>query len=291
MNTMTEKITLVSSPQRSDLNIGKLLLDSGKISAHDAERILQAQKESGLRFGEAAIKLGLATEADIQFALATQFDYPCLSKGEGNFSTELVAAYEPFTSQVEALRALRTQLLLRWFRLGNKHLAVVATNPGEGCSNLAANLAVVFSQLGERTLLIDGNLRTPRQHLIFNLGNRAGLSEILAGRADIEAIVRIPQLRELSVLTAGAMPPNPTELIGRGKLDALLQSLAGQYDVILIDTPPANLSGDAQNIASLAGGALLVARKGHAKLREIEFLKTALNGAGTPIVGAAMNQF
>lgn len=291
MNTMTEKITLVSSTQRNDLNIGELLLDSGKISAQDAERILQAQKESGLRFGEAAIKLGLASEGDIQFALATQFDYPCLTKDEGNFSPELVAAYEPFTSQVEALRALRTQLLLRWFNLGHKHLAVVATNPGEGCSNLAANLAVVFSQLGERTLLIDGNLRTPRQHLIFNLGNRAGLSEILAGRADTGSIVRISQLRELSVLTAGAMPPNPTELIGGGKLAALLQTLGGQYDVILIDTPPATQSGDAQNIASLAGGALLVARKGYAKLREIDFLKAALNGADTPIVGAAMNQF
>lgn len=291
MNTMSEKITLVSSPQRSDLNIGKLLLDSGRISAQDAERILQVQKESGLRFGEAAVKLGLASEDDIQFALATQFDYPCLGKGEGNFSRELVAAYEPFTSQVEALRALRTQLLLRWFSLGHKHLAVVATNAGEGCSNLVANLAVVFSQLGERTLLIDGNLRTPRQHQIFNLGNRAGLSEILAGRADIETIVRVPQLRELSVLTAGATPPNPTELVGRGKLTNLLQMLAGQYDVILFDTPPATLSGDAQNIASLAGGALLVARKGYTKLREIDFLKTSLDGAGTPIVGAAMNQF
>lgn len=291
MNTMSEKITLVSSPQRSDLNIGKLLLDSGRISPQDAERILQAQKESGLRFGEAAVKLGLATDDDIQFALATQFDYPCLNKGEGNFSRELVAAYEPFTSQVEALRALRTQLLLRWFNLGHKHLAVVATNAGEGCSNLVANLAVVFSQLGERTLLIDGNLRTPRQHQIFNLGNRSGLSEILAGRADIESIVRVPQLRELSVLTAGATPPNPTELVGRGKLTNLLQMLAGQYDVILIDTPPATLSGDAQNIASLAGGALLVARKGYTKLREIDFLKTSLDGAGTPIVGAAMNQF
>lgn len=291
MNTMTEKIALASSPQRNDLNIGRLLLDSGKISAQDAERILQAQKENGLRFGEAAIKLGLANEDDIQIALATQFDYPCLSDGEGNFSTELVAAYEPFTSQVEALRALRTQLLLRWFRLGHKQLAVIATNPGEGCSSLVANLAVVFSQLGERTLLIDGNLRAPRQHLIFNLGNRAGLSEILAGRADTEAIVRIPQLRELSVLTAGATPPNPTELIGRGKLANLLQTRADHYDVILLDTSPANLSGDAQNIASLAGGSLLVARKGYAKLREIELMKASLNGAGIPIVGAVINQF
>jgi len=291
MNTMTEKIAHVSPPQRNDLIIGRLLLDSGKITTQDAEQILRAQKQNGLRFGEAAIKLGLVKEEDIQVALAKQFDYPYLTAGEGNLSSELVAAYEPLTPQVEAIRALRTQLLLRWFREGRKSLAVVATAPGEGCSYLSANLAVVFSQLGERTLLIDGNLRAPRQHHIFNLGNRAGLSEILAGRASIEAISRIPQLRELSVLTAGATPPNPTELLGRDKLAQLLQSLSGQYDVILIDTPPSSQCGDAQNIASIAGGALLAVRKGHSRLREIETLKASLNGANAPVAGAVINQF
>lgn len=291
MNTMIEKAAIAGSTERSDLNIGRLLLDSGKISAQDAERVLMSQKESGLRFGEAALKLKLVTEDDIQYALATQFGYPCLNNGEGGFSSELVAAYEPFTSQVEALRALRTQLLLRWFRVGHKHLAVIATNPGEGCSNVVANLAIVFSQLGERTLLIDGNMRAPRQHLLFNLGNRAGLSEILAGRADTSSIVRIPQLRDLSVLTAGAMPPNPTELIGRAQLPGLLQALAGQHEVILIDTPPANQAGDAQNIASLAQGAMLVVRKGYSRLGDVDTLKASLNGAGVPIVGAVVNQF
>lgn len=291
MNTMIEKAAVASSQDRADLNIGRLLLDSGKLTAQDAERVLMEQKKSGLRFGEAALKLRLVSENDIQYALAAQFGYPCLNRGEGGFSAELVAAYEPFTPQVEALRALRTQLLLRWFRSGHNHLAVMATNPGEGCSSTVANLAVVFSQLGERTLLIDGNMRAPRQHLLFNLGNRAGLSEILAGRADASSIVRIPQLRDLSVLTAGATPPNPTELIGRSQLPALLRTLSAQHDVILIDTPPANQAGDAQNIASLAEGALIVVRKGYTKLGDVDTLKASLTGAGISIVGAVVNQF
>src|SRR5690606_31480932 len=77
------------------------------------------------------------------------------------FSKALIAAYKPYTPQVEALRALRSQLMIHWFEHGNKALAVVAANAREGCSDLAANLAVVFSQLGERTLLIDANLRQP----------------------------------------------------------------------------------------------------------------------------------
>ena len=109
-----------------------------------------------------------------------------MQPGQGNYSEELVAAYQPFSQQVEALRALRSQLMMRWFNETNKSLAVVTANAGEGGSYLASNLAVMFSQLGERTLLIDANMRNPRQHIIFNLKENRGLSDILAGRAGLD---------------------------------------------------------------------------------------------------------
>ncbi|MES1987320.1 MAG: chain length determinant protein tyrosine kinase EpsG, partial [Pseudomonadota bacterium] len=108
--------------RKADSSIGKLLLDLGKIKPEDAERILRLQKAENIRFGDAAQKLGLITEADIKQVLSLQFDYPYLQPNQGQFSKELVAAYKPFSKQVEALRALRSQLILRWFNEGYKSL-------------------------------------------------------------------------------------------------------------------------------------------------------------------------
>jgi len=173
------------------------------------------QKEKSLLFGEAALSLGLVTEADIQQVLARQFDYPYLASGQGDFDPQLLSAYQPFSEQVEMFRAIRSQLMLRWFANGNKSLAIACVNPGEGASLFAANMAVVFSQLGERTLLVDANLRNPSQHKIFNLKGKLGLSDILAERADFEEISKISSFIDLSVLPAGTIPPNPQELLSR----------------------------------------------------------------------------
>ena len=202
---------------QSERVVGQLLLDAGKLNPAGAERVLQLQQKEKLRFGEAALKLGLINEADLHHALAKQFDYAYLTPGDGHFSPDLVAAYQPFSLQVERLRALRGQLMLRWFSTGHKALAITGIHPGDGASYLTANLAVVFSQLGERTLLIDADLRHPRQHVLFNLGHRPGFSDMLAGRAGLSAVTRIPNLLNLSVLTAGTVPPNPAELLSRAQ--------------------------------------------------------------------------
>ena len=279
----------VQSP-RAELTMGRILLDQGKLSAQDAERVLRLQKEQNLRFGEAAIQLGLITQADMQQALARQFDYPYLASGEGGYSASLVAAYSPFGPEVESLRALRSQLMLRWFTLGNKALAVTGTEPGDGASYLAANLAVVFSQLGERTLLVDANLRTTGVSQLFNLSGRMGLSDVLAGRADLECVARIPAFVDLSVLPAGTLPPNPAELLSRNNLVDMLARLAASYDVILLDTPPAGVSADFQTVAARARGALLCVRKNHAKLSEVAGVKAMLLAAGAEVVGAVINE-
>jgi len=276
---------------RAEQRIGKLLLDAGKLTPEDAEKALRLQKDKGLRFGEAAKQLGFITDADIQQALGRQFDYPYLQPGEANFSPELVAAYSPFSSQVEALRGLRTQLMLRWFADGHKALAIVGSSAGEGASYTAANLAVVFSQLGERTLLIDADLRTPRQHDIFKLRNRHGLSDALAGKTGLEAIERIPAFVDLSVLPAGTTVPNPQELLGRPALVELLGRLGAHYDVILLDTSPGAMGADAQTVTARAGGALMVARKNYTRLNAAAALKEQLATAGAEVVGTVLNEY
>lgn len=291
---MTNSNTSVLATQKShhrESNIGKLLLDLGKIKPEDAERILRLQKEEGIKFGDAALKLRLIKPADIQQALALQFDYPYLQSGVSGFSKELIAAYEPFSPQVEALRALRSQLVLRWFNDGNKALAILSPTEHERASNLAANLAIVFSQLGEQTLLVDANLRTPTQHKLFNLTERKGLSDILVGRAGIEAITKLDAFVDLSVLGAGTIPPNPQELLSRSAFTDFMNEAINHYDVVIVSTSPANETSDAQAIAGRCGGALLVSRLNETRLDDLKNIRDQLHVTGVQIVGAVINDF
>lgn len=276
-----------------DRHIGAILIDSGKLTTANAERILRLQKDEGLRFGDAAIKLGLLKDSDVAFALARQYDYPYLPETSADVSAELIAAYRPFSAQVEELRALRSQLMLRWFSSSSDRKALAITSPGsgEGRSWLAANLAVVFSQLGENTLLVDADMRSPRQQALFKLENRAGLSSYLSGRGNPSDIQRIGAFKGLSILPSGPIPPNPQELLGREQFTEVLAGLRERFDAIIIDTPAAGEYADAQTIAVRAGGALLLARKNHTSFAALGALSTAHAQLGVQLAGCALTEF
>lgn len=276
---------------RRDRSIGALLVDGKNLSPVDAEAVMRYAKEEGLRFGDAAVRLGLVARADVERALARQFDYPYLPPYDESLSRELIAAYAPFSRPVEALRALRTQLMLRWFD-GNpprKLLAVVGASRGDGRSYLAANLAVVFSQQGARTLLVDADLRNPRQHELFRVSDRMGLSALLAGRGDAPAIHRIRGLPGLAVLPAGASPPNPLELLTRPEFATLLAHLTDEYGVIIIDTPAATLGADFQGIAAVAEGVLLVARRNVTRAADARGVAESITATATTVAGVVLN--
>jgi len=293
MNAFDNMSQPTASSGTGNRSIGAILIDTGKLTLDNAEHILHFQKEHRLQFGDAAIRLGLLTEADIQFALARQYDYPYLLAGEGRVSEELVAAYAPFGPQVEALRALRSQLMLRWFtdEAERKTLAIASPGRSEGRSYLAANLAVVFSQLGEHTLLIDADLRNPRQHQLFGLENRSGLSSLLSSRGDAADVQRIPSFVDLSVLPAGPMPPNPQELLGRPAFARLLDEFSREFDVVIIDTPAGRDYADIQTIAVRASGALLVARRHQTSLINLGSLHETLRQMGVQVVGSVLSEF
>ena len=252
----------------SSRSMGVILTDAGRLMPADVDRILGFQSDTGSRFGDAGQALGLMTEDDVRYALSVQFEYPYMPR-DSMLSRELVAAYQPASQAVEDLRALRSQLMLRWFDTGadRKGLAVVSASPGDGRSYVAANLAIVFSQLGERTLLVDADLRRPRQHRLFNLGNHAGLSDMLIGRAGRETVVGIGALRDLSVL----------------------QSLGEDFDVIIIDTPAASACADAHTVAVRAGAALLVARQDSSSVPQMAHLTHGLREFGVTLVGSVLN--
>jgi receptor protein-tyrosine kinase len=290
---MKMTVSMATGAPRANRSIGAILMDSGALTPEDAERILLLQKEQGLRFGEAAVRLGLLTEADIQYALSRQFSYAYLrTVGDKKpLSDELVAAYQPFSPRVEELRAIRSQLMLRWFDKNEQRqvLTVVGTERSEGRSHLAANLAVVFSQLGERTLLIDADMRNPRQHELFLLQNKVGLSTVLSGRSRDEAIIRITDLAGLYVLPAGPVPPNPLELLSRLNFDEFLIHVRATFDVVIIDTPALTSGEDAAIIAVRTGAALAVARTARTRLSAFNDMVQGLMNAGVAVVGSVLN--
>lgn len=274
-------------------SIGAILIDAGRLKVEDAERILTLQREHGMPFGDAALRLKLLTQEDIDFALSRQFEYPYLLRGQSLVSEEVTAAYAPFTPQVEALRALRSQLMLRWFDTDPAHraLAIVSSESKEGRSYIAANLAVVFSQLGERTLLIDADMRKPSQHRLFGIENRTGLSAVLSGRSSTDAIQRIPSLLDLSVLSAGALAPNPSELLARPLFRQMLLGLAKEYGVILLDTSAAGETSDALSVSISAGAALIVVRKNAARVWKVRGVADGAAQGTATLVGTVLNDY
>ncbi len=289
---MRMSVATVPTLPRANRTIGAILMDAGLLSAEDAEQILRLQRQNNLRFGEAAIRLGLLTEADIQYALARQFDYAYLRMSEHKaVSEEVIAAYQPFSATVERLRAVRSQLMLRWFDKSEHRqtMAIVGPSRNDGRSYLAANLAVVFAQLGERTLLIDADMRQPRQHELFMLQNKVGLSTLLAHRSREEAIVRITDLVGLSVLPAGPVPPNPSELLNRPAFDELISHVRSSYDVVLIDTPSLSSGEDAAMIAVRTGAVLAVARTKQTRVAAFDDMVVGLTNAGVAVVGTVLN--
>jgi protein-tyrosine kinase len=274
--------------------IGAMLVDSGKLTVVQAEQVMRLQKETGSRFGEAAVQLGVLSEEDLRLALANQYQYPLLHPGRSAISEEVVVAYRPHLPQAESLRALRIQLLLRWFaenKAGRRSLCIVGMERCAGRSYLAANLAVAFSQLGEPTLLLDADMRHGRQHQIFQVENHCGLSTYLAGRTEMANVLSVGEIEGLSILTAGPVPPNPQELLGRETFPNLLDELARKFRVIIIDTPAAAGYADAQMISVCAGGSVIVARKHVSRIGEVVELRNGLGELGVSVVGAVLGSF
>lgn len=269
--------------------IGELLQRKGRLSDAQVAMVLAAQRERGLRFGEAAIELGLLQEAEVRRALSQQFDYSVVEYGSSNLNPGLFSAYEPLGAQAEAMRQLRSELKLRWFSEQRRSLCVFEARGGEDSGKLAANLAIAFSQTGDRTLLIDTNLRAPHQRELFGLADDEGLTQILGGRLSLaDGLVGVQGFAHLSLLCAGASVPNPQELLSRSTFTDLMEVLPVSFDVVIATAPPLLEYADAQLIAARCGGCLLVTEKNHTRLADIEAAQKRLAPSGAKLVGAVM---
>ena len=275
-----------------DRSIGDLMRESRNLTDAQIEQILLYQREHDVRFGEAAVALNFATNDDVVWALAQQFHYPYVP-GARPGNPELVVAANPFSDEAEAFRELRSQLMMSVMtgEESRRALSVLSPNIGDGKTYLAANLAIAFSQLGGRTLLVDADMRTPRQQGVFSIAHpMAGLSGILSGRAAQNVIVQIPDLPSLYLLPAGAVPPNPLELVQRPAFGLLVAELLSKFDYVVVDTP-ANVHGaDARVIAAKCGAALVMGRKGKSRMAAMDKLLKSLGKGAVKVAGIVMNE-
>jgi protein-tyrosine kinase len=224
-------------------------------------------------------------------ALAKQNDYPYVEYGKSKLSHTLAAAYEPSCDYVEALRTLRSQLLMRWFGREQRALAIASSSRDEACSTVAANLAIVFAQLGENTLLVDANLREPEQHRLFGLGTCNGLTDLIGERCGLdESLQRIAPFDKLSVMTAGAQPRNPQEILSGPLFADVLEDLVVEFDVVIVDTPPLLDFADAAIVAQRAGACVLTARRHLTSTVDLKRSKTMLRPTGATLLGVVINE-
>ena len=280
--------------------LGELLRDVCALGDADIARIVALQAERELRFGEAALQLGLVQPAQLQQALARQFGYACVDVAAHPHLAELSVAADPHGPAAELWRDLRAQLMLRVpapmpgparAHPSGRVLAIVSPRRGDGRSHAAANLAAAFSQLGERTVLVDADLRAPRLHRLFDLADRPdrpGLSVLLADPVRVPEPQRIDVLPCLALLPVGAPPPNPLELLERGRFAALLQDLATRFDRVIVDTPASADGADARVIAAACGEALVLARRHHARAAELGVLVESLRRESVDLAGVVM---
>lgn len=275
----------------SDRRIGALLVKAGKLKPEQAEVVGREHKREGLRFGELAVKLKLVTPLDIESTLADQSADVHALPSQRAVHPELVAAANPYSAHVDRLRALRAELVVRWFDQGTKPLMIAGPAGGEGVSYVTANLAAVFAPIGAHTLVIDANLRWPRQHDIFKLSGEEGLADVLAGRMDVEDVIqRVPYCEGLAVMPAGVSPGSAAELLSKEAFAHVLTRCAALYDVILIDSPAAS-APEFQLMAMRTGGVLVVTRKHATRFETVSRLRERVECARARIVGAILNEY
>ncbi|TAK85117.1 MAG: polysaccharide biosynthesis tyrosine autokinase [Aquabacterium sp.] len=276
----------------NDQSIGDILRSAHNLSAEQVQSILDYQQRKKVRFGEAAVALGILKRDEVIWALSQQFSYP-YPQGDTTqpLAPELITATAPFSEEAEFFRDIRSQLISNTFT-GDIPATLAVTSPdvGDGKSYFAANLAIVFAQLGVRTLLVDADMRTPVQHQLFRIENTAGLSGILSGRAEPNVIRPCPALPSLYILPVGVTPPNPIELLERPLFGMLLKELSAKFDYVIVDTPAISHGSDGLIAASRAGATITIVRTGETRKPALDKMIGRIENSPTKFAGVIVNE-
>jgi capsular exopolysaccharide synthesis family protein len=205
-------------------------------------------------------------------------------------TSHLITHTDPDSSVSEAFRMLRTNLAYAGIERPLRTIAVTSPGPSEGKSTVAVNLASVLAQAGSRVLLVDADLRYPRLHTVFKCRKKPGLSDLIVLNSDPAQAILPTGLDGLFFLPCGTLPPSPSDLLALTATRALLKRLAGEYDYVVIDTPPVLVGADSPVVGALADTSIMVVRDGRTQSEAIGYACTAMLGGGAHLSGLVLNE-
>lgn len=221
-----------------------------------------------------------------------QFGDSKKKKKKGKRSTEprglLTDKDVPF-NVVESYKTIRTNILFTIATMEKKIVAVSSSNPGEGKSTSAANLAIALAQTGSSVLLIDADMRKPVQHRTFKVKNDEGLSTLIIKKSSVAKSVKTNVIKNLDILSSGPLPPNPSELLASENFQKLLEQFSTDYDYVIIDTPPVNVVSDAMVMKDGISGIMLVIRHAMTTYEELANCMKQIGLAQVNMLGFVMN--
>ncbi len=212
---------------------------------------------------------------------------------------EVVVQESPKSPEAEMFRNLRTNIQFMNADSEKKVILVTSTVPGEGKSYVSANLAAAFAQIDKKVLIIDTDMRKGRQYSIFNLRPRPGISNYLSGvvdqifkdkKDDMKNYIQETEIRNLYLITAGSVPPNPSELLSSNKMKNIIDELSQLFDVIIFDAPPCLVVTDALILARLVDFSIIVAAQNYTKMEELNKAKMAIENVGGKVAGVVLNK-
>jgi capsular exopolysaccharide synthesis family protein len=207
-----------------------------------------------------------------------------------NDVTRVFVANKPRSPITEAFRSIRTSL--EFFSIDEPLRIIIVTSPGpeDGKTTIASNLAVILSKSNKRVLLLDADMRRPNVHNHFGISNRVGLSDLVRGRFEIEGVIQeVEYIENLSVITSGSLPPNPAELLASQRMTEIMNKLKDQFDMIVIDTPPAIVT-DAQILATKSDGVIYVLKAGRIRSLAAQKPLEEFARVGAQVIGVVMNR-
>lgn len=278
------------APDKADEQLIRL----NKLTSDQVARARAVQAQKGIGFVDAAVEIGAVDRHVLMSALAKQYNYPIIhSEADGGrFSSELVVGYEPFGAVAESIRSIRTSLVSSAVANATRSFAVIGPRPGAGNTFLAANLALAFAQMSVATLLVDANLRDPRIAEMFGFHrDQEGLSETLARKSIEQPYIVYDIIPRLSIMTSGAIPPNPQELVCSEEFLLLTNNLTKDFEIVIYDTPSAMDYADAYMLATRVDASIVVARKHKTNFSDITAVTNKLRSVQCNVVGAILNEF